>query len=227
MSLHCTALLRVYTVRRCYESTLYGTVMSLHCTALCHLSHVTSTVTSMCQELVSKDCTSGKTCQIPWLLFVTEFSLINNVVPSDQWSQYQAIMMPFPMLTGRAPPQDLSRHAVLLICLEQKMPFDLSFSGNDFGSWSAIPDPSCLQQLLSYFSTLSASYLLASDIWRNCDVKLLKMLLAFRPVFTAQLGSQLHLHDVLFFKGIFHFLFKGLYHLLKVIFSDEFCFFCV
>ncbi|KAL6094306.1 hypothetical protein STEG23_019544, partial [Scotinomys teguina] len=27
--------------------------------------------------------------------------------------------------------------------------------------------------------------------------------------------------------GIFHFLFKGLYHLLKVIFSDEFCFFCV
>ncbi|KAL6035340.1 hypothetical protein STEG23_033078 [Scotinomys teguina] len=30
-----------------------------------------------------------------------------------------------------------------------------------------------------------------------------------------------------FFKGIFHFLFKGLNHLLKVIFSDEFCFFCV
>ncbi|KAL6082506.1 hypothetical protein STEG23_002755, partial [Scotinomys teguina] len=31
----------------------------------------------------------------------------------------------------------------------------------------------------------------------------------------------------LFFKGIFHFVFKGLYHLLKVIFSDEFCFFCI
>ncbi|KAL6038630.1 hypothetical protein STEG23_012957, partial [Scotinomys teguina] len=31
----------------------------------------------------------------------------------------------------------------------------------------------------------------------------------------------------LFFNGIFHFLFKGLYHLLKAIFSDGFCFFCV
>ncbi|KAL6089673.1 hypothetical protein STEG23_012677, partial [Scotinomys teguina] len=30
-----------------------------------------------------------------------------------------------------------------------------------------------------------------------------------------------------FFKGIFHFLFKSLYHLLKVIFRDEFCFFCI
>ncbi|KAL6091416.1 hypothetical protein STEG23_007232, partial [Scotinomys teguina] len=30
-----------------------------------------------------------------------------------------------------------------------------------------------------------------------------------------------------FFKEIFHFLFKGPYHLLKVIFSDEFCFFCI
>ncbi|KAL6039943.1 hypothetical protein STEG23_016889, partial [Scotinomys teguina] len=28
-----------------------------------------------------------------------------------------------------------------------------------------------------------------------------------------------------FFKGIY--LFKGLFHLLKVIFSDEFCFFCI
>ncbi|KAL6040973.1 hypothetical protein STEG23_035949 [Scotinomys teguina] len=32
---------------------------------------------------------------------------------------------------------------------------------------------------------------------------------------------------VRFFKGIFHSLFNGLYHLLKVIFSDEFCFFDV
>ncbi|KAL6073014.1 hypothetical protein STEG23_010740, partial [Scotinomys teguina] len=31
----------------------------------------------------------------------------------------------------------------------------------------------------------------------------------------------------LFFKGNFYFLFKGLYYLLKAIFSDEFCFFCV
>ncbi|KAL6090206.1 hypothetical protein STEG23_036022, partial [Scotinomys teguina] len=31
-----------------------------------------------------------------------------------------------------------------------------------------------------------------------------------------------------FFQGIFYFLFKGLYHLLKSIFSvDFFCFFCV
>ncbi|KAL6029840.1 hypothetical protein STEG23_037648 [Scotinomys teguina] len=30
-----------------------------------------------------------------------------------------------------------------------------------------------------------------------------------------------------FFKGISHFLFKGLYHLLKIILIDGFCFFCV
>ncbi|KAL6089389.1 hypothetical protein STEG23_029388 [Scotinomys teguina] len=43
-------------------------------------------------------------------------------------------------------------------------------------------------------------------------------------------GKWMELENVIlseFFKEIFNFLFKGLYHLLKVIFSDEFCFFCV
>ncbi|KAL6040898.1 hypothetical protein STEG23_037874, partial [Scotinomys teguina] len=42
------------------------------------------------------------------------------------------------------------------------------------------------------------------------------------------LGGSVFFDSVVFLKGIFHFLFKGLYHLLKVIFRvDFFCFFCV